>query len=216
MCRAWRNQVGKLLEDKNGDIRASAAQALQIMETPLPSPTRSFSVAGDAISLQSSPSSPQRGGGFSELRSSLVGLQSHPVGADASLSLQEKPGKGKTHTGLHEGGCWGVKNILLGTGMERGGMRGAEDAVVAAAETRRAMSGLIHIVRGVQLIQTSSRRCKAQVSAPDGKVTCSTRHKCMRRHKADENYSCGFAGLSWQRRTVRTQGQLRIAQSACG
>jgi hypothetical protein len=63
----------------------SATQALQILETPQASPARSISM-GDEFSLQSSPSSPQKGGAFaaagrSELRSSLVGLQSHPVGS---------------------------------------------------------------------------------------------------------------------------------------
>lgn len=77
--------MDKLMQDKNGDIRTSASQALQMIETPQASPARSFSVAGNDLSLQSSPDSPQRGGGFaaashSELRKSLVGLQSHPVG----------------------------------------------------------------------------------------------------------------------------------------
>ena len=91
--------MGRLLEDKNGDIRASASQALQVMETPLPSPTRSLSVAGDAASLQSSPCSPQRGGGFLELRSSLVGLQSHPVGADMQQMVWNLPCLGSSQKG---------------------------------------------------------------------------------------------------------------------
>ena len=84
--RSWRQQLVKLSQDKNGEIRRCAIEALDALEMPLPSPQRSLTSSWDQSTESSpsrrSPDSHKQTGQFSrqDMLSPLSQLSLHRLG----------------------------------------------------------------------------------------------------------------------------------------